>query len=268
MTYLVYDIETEPSRARITKADTRPGESIDQAFDRIEKAACKPDQIQSEGQCFIPARYHVPRVIGLLAVDQSGRYINSAVLSHATDWASLTRQFWDIYTQLNSPCLVSFSGNQFDNVVMGTAALELGLRLPNWFLPLGTPIFKDPRSFNQANERTFDLRAWMGGNTVGGSLDFWSRLVGLPGKGDVHGDSVKSMLEANKIEALADYCASDVANTYGVLRAFLACSGSIQEPALGPTYLDTIQRFLGGRGGDAKRYLDSTLNNQLAAGVF
>jgi predicted PolB exonuclease-like 3'-5' exonuclease len=61
------------------------------------------------------------------------------------------------------------------------------------------------------------------------SLDGAARLIGLPGKAGVDGSQVEALYQAGQIEALRQYCLSDVAQTAFVFLRYLLLSGQLDR---------------------------------------
>jgi hypothetical protein len=68
--------------------------------------------------------------------------------------------------------------------------------------------------------RHFDLYDFLtnhGATRLRGGLNLLSRLLGLPGKGDVSGADVQRLWEEGRFDVVHRYCARDVVQTYFLL---------------------------------------------------
>ena len=267
MSYLIWDTETDTAYDRIARTE-RPtlaaGETPRQAADRFLDELCK--QKNGDRACFVPARLQVPNTIGMLLVDNQMQYQHHKVIANRTfdnkpDYKANTEQFWQLYNEafdnFGAPSLVDFNGLHFDCPLMEVAGLEYGCNMSRW-LAFNTKSWEDPRG-SFAHQRHIDLFAFLSTRAqVGGSLSYWSRLIGLPGKLDTDGSMVQSLLATpDGHNQVADYCMCDVLNTYGLLFHILRSMNELPTSFQGsPAFEDTMRRIAAGRGPELQKFIE------------
>lgn len=100
-------------------------------------------------------------------------------------------------------CFVGHNLIEFDIRFVWQRAMIHGIRPPHFF----------PRDPKPWADSVFDtMQAWSGLKR-GGSMDKLCRIFGIPGKGDMDGSKVWPMVQAGRIEHVADYCRGDVDRT-------------------------------------------------------
>jgi 3'-5' exonuclease len=107
-----------------------------------------------------------------------------------------------------SPQLVSHSGCAFDLPVLRYRAM-----IHNVF----APGLHNRAYFHRYTDDNVDLCDVLSSFSFGAKvkLDELSRIMGLPGKPDgIDGSQVEAYFNADRIQEIADYCKSDVINTY------------------------------------------------------
>lgn len=213
--YLVLDIETVPDAAR------------------WEKPADRPD-------AFPPNWAMQIVVIGHLWLDHQYRLLEMGTF--VGDERALLASFSQ-RVDASRPTLVTYNGRGFDLPVIAARALCHGIPLP-WY-------YKD-RSVRSryTDDGHLDLCDWLAdhGATRAGSLDALARLIGLPGKVGVDGSQVEGLYAAGQLDAIADYCLSDVAQTAMLLLRFRLLQG-----ALAPDdYRERAAALLAGIAADAR----------------
>jgi predicted PolB exonuclease-like 3'-5' exonuclease len=117
-----------------------------------------------------------------------------------------------------SPRLVTFNGSGFDLPVLRYRAMIHGIFAPG---------MHNRAYFHRYTDDCVDLCDVLSSFSYGGKvkLDELSRIMGLPGKpGGIDGSQVEAYYNAGRIQEIADYCKSDVINTYRLwLRHELFC---------------------------------------------
>ena len=129
----------------------------------------------------------------------------------------ITRKFWQGYLHYGAPTLVTFNGRGYDLPVLELAAYRYGLSLPKWFNV-------DARTYDQSRNRyntdahldLMDLFSNFGASRVTGGLNLLANLIGKPGKTGVDGSQVQGLYDRGEVQAINDYCRSDVLDTYFV----------------------------------------------------
>jgi 3'-5' exonuclease len=195
---LVWDLETIPD--------------ID-GFARVNGLSDKPDtEIRGQmGDDFPKLIYHRIVCIGaLLASSTPEGYVVRAVdTSHAGELTEqrMIQTFLDVVDRL-SPRMVTFNGQSFDLPVLRYRAMIHGLSAPGLY----------SRSyFHRYRDDHVDLCDALSSFNHGGKakLDEICRIMGLDGKPDeIDGSQVEHLFHEGRIEEVADYCVSDVVETY------------------------------------------------------
>jgi predicted PolB exonuclease-like 3'-5' exonuclease len=107
-----------------------------------------------------------------------------------------------------SPQLVTFNGSGFDLPVLRYRAMVHQVFAPG---------MHNRAYFHRYTDDCVDLCDVLSSFSYGGKvkLDELSRIMGLPGKPDgIDGSQVEAYYNAGRIQEIADYCKSDVINTY------------------------------------------------------
>jgi hypothetical protein len=107
-----------------------------------------------------------------------------------------------------APQIVTWNGSGFDMPVIAMRALRYGVPM-RWYYAE-----KDYRYRYTANGH-LDLADYLAdfGRGRMPSLDGAAKLIGLPGKGSIKGDSVDVMWRANRYDDIRNYCLTDVIQT-------------------------------------------------------
>jgi predicted PolB exonuclease-like 3'-5' exonuclease len=130
----------------------------------------------------------------------------------------LIQRFVDRLASADRPRLVSFNGHTFDLPVLRYRAMMHAVPAP----ALGVR-----RYFDRSVADSIDLCDLLSAQErhARASLDELSRVLGLPGKPEgVDGTAVEAMFGEGRHAEIADYCRSDVLNTYRIwLRYELFC---------------------------------------------
>ena len=195
---MVWDIETVPDLEGFARANGLIGKSSAE----IRTAM---------GNNFPKLIYHSIVCIGALlarwTVDgYEVRMVGAPHVGHRTE-KQLIESFVDEVGQI-SPRFVTFNGSGFDLPVLRYRAMVHGVSAPG---------MHSRAYYHRYTDDCVDLCDVLSSFSYGGKvkLDEVSRIVGLPGKpGGVDGSQVEAYFEAGRIQDIADYCRSDVINTY------------------------------------------------------
>jgi predicted PolB exonuclease-like 3'-5' exonuclease len=106
------------------------------------------------------------------------------------------------------PQLITFNGHGFDLPTLRYRAMVHGVAAPG---------FSSRNYFNRYSTDALDLCDELCSFGAGGkvTLDELSKIIGLPGKpGNISGKDVDAYYRAGRIKEIADYCETDVVNTY------------------------------------------------------
>ena len=208
---IVWDLETVPdlaAAARMLDLANAPEAEVREAL----------------GSGFPKHPLHKIACIGaLMASRQSeGWRIDSLGAPHIGERpeAKLISDFIDRIGELR-PQLITFNGHSFDLPVLRYRAMV------NRISAAGLQV---RQYFHRYTEDALDLCDVLGSYVPGGKvkLDEVSKILGLTGKPEgVDGSRIEQMVLAGQIEEVAQYCESDVLNTYRVWLVYELFRGSI-----------------------------------------
>jgi 3'-5' exonuclease len=197
---IVWDAETIPDIKGFAAANGHDGKSDDEI-----RAAM--------GDKFPKHIYHSIICIGALVVHQEdGRWTVDALgAPHVGERSekALISSFVDRIAEL-SPQLVTFNGASFDLPVLRYRAMVHGIAAPG---------LASRPYFNRYTEDAIDLCDVLSSFSSQGkaTLHELCRVMGLPGKLDgISGAEVEKYYRDGHIREIAEYCESDVVNTYRV----------------------------------------------------
>jgi predicted PolB exonuclease-like 3'-5' exonuclease len=122
-----------------------------------------------------------------------------------------------------NPQLVTFNGNSFDLPVLRYRAMINSISAPG----LAARSY-----FNRYTEDALDLCDALSSFSPGAraTLNEISRIMGMPGKPDgIDGGQVEKYFREGKIKEIAEYCETDVLNTYRVWLRYELFRGRLTE---------------------------------------
>jgi predicted PolB exonuclease-like 3'-5' exonuclease len=198
---IVWDIETVPDLKGFAAANGHIGKT--------------DDEVRAElGDKFPKHIYHSIICIGALVAhrEESGHWIVDALgAPHVGERSEkeLIASFVDKIAAL-SPQLVTFNGSSFDLPVLRYRAMVHGVAAPG----LSARLY-----FNRYTEDAIDLCDVLSSfsSQAKATLHELCRVMGLPGKPEgISGAEVEKFYRDGHIREIAEYCESDVLNTYRV----------------------------------------------------
>jgi len=219
----VFDIETIPD-----VASGRRLYALDGLDDADTGKAMLHLRQQQTGSEFLPL--HLQRICAI-----------SVVLRHADKvkiWslgdpqapeAELVQRFFDGVDKF-TPTLVSWNGGGFDLPVLHYRALLHGIQAPRYWDTGGDDRdFKWNNYLSRYHERHTDLMDVLAGYQMraNAKLDEIASMLGFPGKMGMSGAKVWDAYQAGEIEAIRNYCETDVLNTYLVYLRFELIRGHL-----------------------------------------
>ena len=192
---------------------------------------------QKTGSDFLPLHQH--RVVAISVALRTGKTFKIWSLGERdSDEADLVGRFFagiDRY----SPDLVSWNGSGFDLPVLHYRALRNLIQAPRyWEVGDGDREFRYNNYLNRFHWRHIDLMEVISGFQGRGraSLDQAAVLLGFPGKLGMSGDKVFETWLEGGIDAIRNYCETDVLNTYLIYLRFEFMRGNLDERDLAREY--------------------------------
>jgi len=145
----------------------------------------------------------------------------------------IVKRFFD-GVEKYTPQLVSWNGSGFDLPVLHYRALVH--RIPGccyWDMGENDREFKFNNYISRFHARHTDLMDVLAGyqNRAWAPLDEIAQLCGLPGKLGMDGSQVYPAYQRGEIEAIRNYCETDVANTYLLFQRFQLIRGIVNPDA-------------------------------------
>ena len=197
---IVWDLETVPDIAGYAAANGLTGKSDEEIREAL-------------GNKFPKHIYHSIVCIGALVAHKERDHwaVDAIGAPHVGERPEkeLIASFVDRIAEL-TPQLVTFNGNTFDLPVLRYRAMIHAVAAPGL---TARPYF------NRYTEDALDLCDVLSSFAphTKASLNELSRIMGLPGKPDImDGTKVEQYFLDGKIKEIADYCETDVVNTYRV----------------------------------------------------
>jgi predicted PolB exonuclease-like 3'-5' exonuclease len=226
---LVFDIETIPDTDGLRKLLDLPS---DTTAEDVAKIAFH--QRRQNGQSeFLPL--HVQKVVAISCVLREGED-NFRVWSLGApgeDEGSLIQRFYDGIEKYK-PTLVSWNGGGFDLPVLHyRGMIHNVVACCYWDMGDDDRDFKWNNYISRYHTRHTDLMDLLAlyqgrGNAP---LDQLAQLCGFPGKLGMDGSKVWDAYQAGEIEAIRNYCETDVVNTWLVYLRFQQMRGVLTREA-------------------------------------
>ncbi len=212
MSILVFDIETIPDVETGRKLNNLDGLSDED----VARVMFTQRRQETDGRSDF-LRHYLHRIVAISVVLAS--HDNLSVWSIGdvdSDEKEIIQRFFDGIEKY-TPTLVSWNGGGFDLPVLHYRALYHGITAARYW-----ENGKDDQSFRWNNylsrfhERHTDLMDVLAAYQMRANapLTEIATMLGFPGKMGMGGDKVWDYYQDNKIEAIRNYCESDVLNTY------------------------------------------------------
>lgn len=216
MNQLVFDIETVPD------VDFgRRALGLDGLSDADVATAMAALRRQKTGSDFLPLEQQ--KVVAIACLLRRGDTLKLWSLGDpGSDEAELLERFFDGIERF-TPELVSWNGSGFDLPVMHYRCMLHGVPAARyWETGEEDSSFRYNNYLSRFHWRHLDLMDVLSGFQARGrvSLSNMALLLGLPGKLGFSGAQVWDAYQSGDIEAIRDYCETDVLNTYLVMLAF------------------------------------------------
>lgn len=237
---LVFDIETIPDTDGIKKLLDLPPETS--AEDVANVAFHK--RRQQNGSEFLPLHQHKVVAISCALREGDGFRVWTLGTPESSE-AEIIQRFFDGIEKY-TPNLVSWNGSGFDLPVLHYRALIHGIQAPRyWDMGDDDREFKWNNYISRYHMRHLDLMDVMAlyNGRANAPLDQIAQLCGFPGKLGMDGSKVWDAYKNGEIEAIRNYCETDVANTYLVYLRFQLMRGQLNHEAY-KLEVDLIRRIL------------------------
>jgi predicted PolB exonuclease-like 3'-5' exonuclease len=242
---LVFDIETVPDTDGLKKLHDLPAETP--AADVAEMAFHQ--RRQQNGSDFLPLHLH--RVVAISCALREGDNFRVWSLGVADESeGKLIQRFFDGIEKY-TPQSVSWNGGGFDLPVLHYRAMIHGVQAPRyWDLGDDDREFKWNNYISRYHMRHLDLMdvLAMYQPRANAPLDQIAQLCGFPGKLGMDGSKVWDAYKAGEIEAIRNYCETDVANTHLVFLRFQLMRGVLTPDAY-RREIDLVRETLGSYNG-------------------
>jgi len=141
----------------------------------------------------------------------------------------LLKGFLDIIEK-RAPRLVSYNGSGFDIPVIKYRAMAHGYACPRWFSEGDRWNSYDARYSNEFHLDLLEVFSGYGASARC-SMHEVATCFNIPGKLDTAGDDVRGLYEAGDIEAIRNYCESDVCTTLLLFLRWQLFNGALSEGA-------------------------------------
>lgn len=235
MTVLVFDIETIPDIDNAKKIHNLESLNDEDAL----SALCSLRRAKT-GNDFFPL--HLQKIVAISLVLSTASQIK--VWSLGTEQSDEKELITRFFTGLDKhiPTLVSWNGCGFDLPVLHYRALLHGIPAPQyWEIGDNNQSFRYNNYLNRYHMRHVDLMDILAGyqNKAFAPLDEIASMLGFPGKMGMHGSLVHKAFLAGEIEAIRNYCETDVLNTWCVFTRFELMRGNLTQDE----YQSHIQRL-------------------------
>ncbi len=199
-------------------------------------------QEEKTGYSFLPIPFHQVVAISAVIADEFGKFDRVSSMQGESE-KEMIKSFLG-FIDSKQPKLVSFNGRAFDMPMLMIRAMKYNLSCPAYFEKENHELNKnkwDNYRSRYSDRFHVDLMDHIGefGAVRGLKLDLLCKMMGLPGKYDVHGDEVTALYYQDEIKKIKEYCESDVLNTYWLYLKYELLKGNI----ILKDYINIIENF-------------------------
>lgn len=223
---LVFDIETIPDAVGLRKLHAL---SADLTDDEVVNIGLHQRRQQTGGE-FLPLHLH--RVVAISCALREGEHFRVWSLGSAdASEAELIQRFFDGIDRF-TPDMVSWNGGGFDLPVLHYRGMINGVQAPRyWDMGEDDRDFKWNNYISRYHTRHLDLMDLLAlyQPRANAPLDQMAQLCGFPGKLGMDGSQVWSAFQAGELDAIRNYCETDVVNTYLVYLRFQQMRGHLNR---------------------------------------
>lgn len=214
----VFDIEAIPDAASICRLK---GVSADSLSETEQFDLARLHRRAEAGNDFM--RHHLHKIVAISAcVYINGKHKVASLGEVGDDEKVLVEKFFSLIDNYK-PVLVSWNGSGFDLPVLNYRALFHGVSAPTyWDVGHFDNGMKWSNYLSRFQWQHIDLMDVIAGyqmRTVAPLNDI-AKLCGFPGKLETDGSAVLELYQADNVQAIRDYCETDVLNTYLVYLRF------------------------------------------------
>ncbi len=225
---LVFDIETIPDTDGLRVLNNLPSTLSDEEVANI----AFHQRRQHDGTDFLPLHQH--RICAISCALREGDHFKVWTLGErdATE-AEIIQRFFDGIDKF-TPQIISWNGSGFDLPVLHYRSLLHGINASRyWDLGEDDKEFKWNNYISRYHMRHVDLMdvLAMYNPRANAPLDDLAQLCGFPGKLGMNGAEVWDAYKAGKLEAIRNYCETDVVNTHLVFLRFQLMRGHLSPAA-------------------------------------
>lgn len=245
MPTLIFDIETIPDTDGLRTLYNLPDTVTSHEVANI----AFHQRRQHNGSDFLPLHQH--RVCAISCALREGNQFRVWTLgdAQATE-AEIIQRFFDGIEKY-TPQIVSWNGGGFDLPVLHYRAMINQIQAPRyWDMGEDDKDFKWNNYISRYHMRHLDLMdvLAMFNARANAPLDEIAQLCGFPGKLGMDGSKVWGAYQAGEIEAIRNYCETDVANTYLVFLRFQLMRGHLSQDEY-TTEIQLVRDTLSGYSG-------------------
>lgn len=223
---LVFDIETIPDTDGIRTLLGLPAETTAEDVANI----AYHQRRQHNGSEFLPLHQH--KVCAISCALREGNNFKVWTLGDAESTeAEIIQRFFDGIEKY-TPQIISWNGGGFDLPVLHYRAMINQVHAPRyWDFGEDDKDFKWNNYISRYHMRHLDLMdvLAMFNARANAPLDQIAQLCGFPGKLGMDGSKVWDAYKAGEIEAIRNYCETDVANTHLVYLRFQLMRGHLTQ---------------------------------------
>lgn len=228
MNVFVFDIETVPdvegARRLYALGDLEDAAVAEIMFSKRRQ--------ETGGTDFL--RLHLHRIVAISVVLRSqDRFKVWSLGDPAAPEKELVQRFFDGIEKF-VPTLVSWNGSAFDLPVIHYRALLHGVAGPRyWELGDGDQSFRWNNYLSRYHQRHLDLMDVLSGyqSRAVAPLDEIATLLGFSGKMGMSGTKVWDLFQSGELDAIRNYCETDVLNTYLIFLRFELIRGRLEQAA-------------------------------------
>jgi predicted PolB exonuclease-like 3'-5' exonuclease len=222
--YLILDTESVPDGRLLAKV--RYAAEVLTPEEAVERARAEARDRSAHGSDFLPVSFHYPVAVCILraGADFGLQGLTCLDAPHFRP-RRIVEQFWGGMAAYQEKYkerikLVTFNGRGFDLPLLELAAFRYGCSARDYYLT----------SRNRLGSGHLDLMEWFsnaGTARLSGGLDLLAKLLGKPGKMEVHGDQVYRLHREGRLQEINDYCLTDTLDTYFVFLRTRVLTGEL-----------------------------------------